>query len=75
MEPVVAVVAALALQIGFDVSMARSIGPNWSAKYSLPLTVGIPLVLAFAAGVYVNVPFAAIDGWTENNALLVLFTT
>ncbi len=44
------VVAALALQIGFDVSMARSIGPNWSAKYSLPLTVGIPLVLAFAAG-------------------------
>jgi hypothetical protein len=47
---IVLIGAALALQIGFDVLLRNSIGPNWSAKYSLPLTVGIPLLLGFAAG-------------------------
>jgi len=46
----VLIAMTLAIQIGFDVALRHSIGPNWSAKYSLPLTVGIPLLLAFAAG-------------------------
>jgi hypothetical protein len=68
------------VKLGTSLTAVTVIVNVWSAPWLSPpfevpplsarLTVTVAEPLAFAAGVYVRVPFAAIAGWVLNSALL-----